>query len=200
MNTLINNIRQLEKETQKNIKSSKAINTMRAYKSDFEHFSEFCKKYNLSPLKAEIKTIALYLTFMSNKAKFSTIKRRMASIKIFHKMSGHYLDLKHPIINENLIGIKKKIGTFQKAKKALNLDELKSIILEIERDNKINKIAKVRNKALILIGFCGAFRRSELVEISIDDLEFVKEGVKIFVKKSEINKGTTFQIQLHKIA
>jgi len=188
MNKLINNIKQLEKDTLSNISSSKATNTKRAYKSDFEHFSEFCKKYNFNPLKADIKTVSLYLTFMSNKAKFSTIKRRMASIKMFHKLSGHYLDFKHPIINENLIGIKKKIGTYQKPKKALNIDELKLIILEIERDSKINNKAKVRNKALILIGFCGAFRRSELVELIIDDLEFVKEGVKIFVKKSKTDQ------------
>ncbi len=102
-------------------------------------------------------------------------------------MKGEYIDIKNPLINENLTSIKRKIGTFQKAKKPILLEDLKKIILEIDKEEK-NK-DKIRNKALILIGFAGAFRRSELVSILKEDLDFVDEGVKIFLRKSKTDQS-----------
>ena len=98
------------------------------------------------------------------------------------RLKGHYLDTKHPIIMENLHGIKRTLGSRQKAKKPILINDLKLIIKAIDED-------KIRDKALILIGFSGGFRRSELVSITRDDVEFVKEGVKIFVKKSKSDQS-----------
>ena len=97
MNNIIAKISNLEAETIQNIKSSKASNTLRAYKSDFRDFEKFCIEYNFKSMPAEPKTISLYLTFLSKQAKFSTIKRRLASIKVFHSMTGNYIDLKHQV-------------------------------------------------------------------------------------------------------
>ena len=187
MNNIIAKISNLEAETIQNIKSSKASNTLRAYKSDFCDFEKFCIEYNFKSMPAEPKTISLYLTFLSKQAKFSTIKRRLASIKVFHSMTGNYIDLKHPTINENLVSIRRKIGSFQKAKKPITIDDLKLLVSNIKNEKKIKD--KLRNQALLLIGFSGAFRRSELVAISVDDLDFVEEGVKIFVKKSKTDQS-----------
>ena len=187
MNNIIAKISNLEAETIQNIKSSKASNTLRAYKSDFRDFEKFCIEYNFKSMPAEPKTISLYLTFLSKQAKFSTIKRRLASIKVFHSMTGNYIDLKHPTINENLVSIRRKIGSFQKAKKPITIDDLKLLVSNIKNEKKIKD--KLRNQALLLIGFSGAFRRSELVAISVDDLDFVEEGVKIFVKKSKTDQS-----------
>ena len=74
-------IKQLEEETLKNLRSSKANNTLRAYKSDFEDFSKFCSKNGFSSLPTQPKIIALYITHLSKISKFSTLKRRIASIK-----------------------------------------------------------------------------------------------------------------------
>ena len=182
MSNIINKINNLEAETIQNIKSSKANNTLRAYKSDFKDFEKFCNEYNFKSIPADPKTISLYITHMSKESKFSTIKRRLASIKVFHSMSGNYIDLKNPIINQNLISIKRKIGTFQKAKKPVTVNDLKLIVSKIHKEK--NKKDMLRNKALILVGFSGAFRRSELVSILIEDIDFVSEGVKIFVKNT----------------
>ena len=187
MNNIINKINNLEAETIQNIKSSKANNTLRAYKSDFKDFEKFCNEYNFKSIPADPKTISLYITHMSKDSKFSTIKRRLASIKVFHNMSGNYIDLKNPIINQNLISIKRKIGTFQKAKKPVTVNDLKLIVSKIHKEK--NKKDMLRNKALILVGFSGAFRRSELVSILIEDIDFVSEGVKIFVKKSKTDQS-----------
>lgn len=176
----------LERETFENIKGSKAHNTLRAYKSDFDDFRRFCKIYNLISMPANTKTVSMYLTHLSKKAKYSTIKRRLAAIKVIHNISNNYIDIKHPIINENLIGIKRKIGIFQKGKTPLTLMNLKKIIYEIDKENNNNKI---RDKAIILLGFAGAFRRSELVSILYEDLDFVEEGVKIFIRKSKTDQS-----------
>ena len=182
MNNLITDVKSLELETLKNLKNSKANNTLRAYQSDFRDFSEFCAKNGFSSMPTQPKIIALYITHLSKSSKFSTLKRRIASISVLHKLKGHYLDTKHPIIMENLHGIKRTLGTRQKAKKPILINDLKLIIKAIDEE-------KIRDKALILIGFSGGFRRSELVNIHYDDIEFVTEGVKILIKRSKTDQS-----------
>ena len=133
-------------------------------------------------MPSQPKIIALYITHLSKSSKFSTLKRRIASISVLHKLKGHYLDTKHPIIMENLHGIKRTLGTRQKAKKPILINDLKLIIKAIDEE-------KIRDKALILIGFSGGFRRSELVNIHYNDIEFVTEGVKILIKRSKTDQS-----------
>ena len=187
MNNLVLDLKSLELETLKNLKSSKAANTLRAYKADYKDFASFCLKHGFKPIPSEPKIISLYLTHLSKICKFSTLKRRLASISVIHKLSGYYIDAKHPMITENLMGIKRINGSHQKAKKPILINDLKLIINVIDEDK--NEKRKLKNKALILIGFAGGFRRSELVLISHDDVEFVPEGVKIFVKRSKTDQS-----------
>ena len=188
MNELVTDIKSLELETLKNLKNSKASNTLRAYRADFKDFSAFCSKNGLSSIPTEPKILSLYLTHLSVSSKFSTLKRRIASISVIHKIKGHYLDTKHPIIMENLHGIKRVKGSNQKAKKPILINELKLIINAIDESNQKEK-RKIRDKAIILIGFSGGFRRSELVNFEYDDVEFVNEGVKIFIKRSKTDQS-----------
>ena len=187
MNDIVTDVKSLELETLKNLKSSKAVNTLRAYKADFKDFTLFCKKNGLNSIPSEPKVITLYLTHLSKSSKFSTLKRRLASISVIHKLNGHYLDTKHPIITENLLGIKRAKGTYQKAKKPILISDLKLIINAINQDKASKN--KLVNKALILIGFSGGFRRSELVSIEFEDVEFVREGLKIFVRRSKTDQS-----------
>ena len=186
MNELITDIKSLEIETLKNLKNSKAQNTLRAYQADFRDFSSFCAKNGFNPLPTEPKIIALYLTHLSSFSKFSTLKRRIASIKVVHRLKGHYIDTKHPIITENIMGIKRKLGVKQTSKKPILINDLKKIINVIDEEK--NELKKYQNKALILIGFAGGFRRSELVSIEYEDVDFVTEGVKITVIKSKTDQ------------
>ena len=182
MNNLITDLKSLEIETLKNLKNSKANNTLRAYQSDFNDFSIFCTKNGFSFMPTQPKIIALYITHLSKSCKFSTLKRRIASISVIHKLKGHYLDTKHPIIMENLHGIKRTLGSRQKAKKPILINDLKLIIKAIDED-------KIRDKALILLGFAGGFRRSELVNIYFQDIDFVPEGVKILIRRSKTDQS-----------
>ena len=185
MNELITDVKSLEIETLKNLKNSKANNTLRAYQSDFRDFSSFCERNSFSSMPTQPKIIALYITNLSKTSKFSTLKRRIASISVIHKLKGHYLDTKHPIIMENLHGIKRTLGSRQIAKKPILINDLKLLIKAIDQKKK----EKLRDKALILIGFAGGFRRSELVSINNEDIEFVAEGVKILIRRSKTDQS-----------
>ena len=188
MNNLVTDIKSLELDTLKNLKNSKATNTLRAYQADFKDFSLFCSKNNFASLPTNPKILAFYITHLSKYSKFSTLKRRLASISVIHKLKGHYIDNKHPLIMENLMGIKRKLGTNQKSKKPILINDLKAIINAIDNSN-FTYLRKLRDKSLILIGFAGGFRRSELVNIDIEDIEFVSEGLKIFVKRSKTDQS-----------
>jgi site-specific recombinase XerD len=188
MNDLITDIKSLELETIKNLRNSKSANTLRAYQSDYNDFSLFCLKNGFQALPTQPKILALYITHLSSYSKYSTLKRRLASISILHKTKGHYIDTKHPIIMENLMGIKRTNGSNQKGKKPLLINELKVLINAIHESNEKDN-RKIRDKALVLIGFSGGFRRSELVDIEYEDLEFVSEGVKVFVKRSKTDQS-----------
>ena len=188
MNNLVSDIKSLELDTLKNLKNSKATNTLRAYQADFKDFSLFCSKNNFASLPTNPKILAFYITHLSKYSKFSTLKRRLASISVIHKLKGHYIDNKHPLIMENLMGIKRKLGTNQKSKKPILINDLKAIINAIDNSN-FTYLRKLRDKSLILTGFAGGFRRSELVNIDIEDIEFVSEGLKIFVKRSKTDQS-----------
>ena len=187
MNELVTDLKSLHEETLNNLKSSKANNTLRAYKSDFKDFGGFCAKHGFDSLPSEPKIVSLYLTHLSKNSKISTLRRRLVSIGMVHKLKGHYLDTKHPIIIENLLGIKRVKGSYQKGKKPILINHLKSIINVID-EQKIDEIKKARDKALLLVGFAGGFRRTELISIDHEDLEFVTEGVKIIIKRSKTDQ------------
>ena len=151
MNDIITDIKALKEETLLNLQSSKAINTVRAYKSDFNDFALFCAQNGFKSLPSEPKIVSLYLTYLSTKdAKMSTLKRRLVSIGVIHKLKGHYLDTKHPSIIENIMGIKRRKGTIQKAKKPILINNLKIIINVIDQQNR-EEIKKLRDRSIILI-------------------------------------------------
>ena len=182
------NIKKLERETILNLEHSKATNTIRAYQSDFNDFRIFCSKNSFRSIPTDPKIVSLYLTQLStNEAKMSTLKRRIVSIGVIHKLKGHYLDTKHPSIIENLMGIKRRKGSIQKGKKPLLINNLKEIIDAIDQQNK-EEVKKLRDRAIILIGFSGGFRRNEIVSLDYEDLDFVQEGLKINLRKSKTDQ------------
>jgi len=188
MNNLITDLKALQEETLLNLQSSKANNTVRAYKSDFNDFGLFCAQNGFKSLPSDPKIVSLYLTHLSTRnIKMSTLKRRLVSIGVIHKLKGHYLDTKHPIIIENIMGIKRRKGSIQKGKKPLLINNLKIIINVIDEYNH-EDLKKFRDRSIILMGFSGGFRRNEIVSLNYDDLEFVTEGLKINLKRSKTDQ------------
>ena len=188
MSKIVTNIKALQQETLLNLQNSKANNTVRAYKSDFNDFELFCVKNGFKSLPSEPTIVSLYLTHLSTKnIKISTLKRRLVSIGVIHKLKGHYLDSKHPSIIENLMGIKRRKGSIQRGKKPLLISNLKKVINVIDQQ-KNEEIKKLRDRSILLIGFSGGFRRSEIISLNYDDLNFVNEGLKITLIKSKTDQ------------
>ena len=188
MNEIITDIKALQEETLLNLQNSKSNNTVRAYKSDFKDFGLFCAQNGFKSLPSEPKIVSLYLTYLSTKdVKMSTLKRRLVSIGVIHRLKGHYLDTKHPSIIENLMGIKRRKGSIQKRKKPILIRDLKLVINVID-EQKIKDIKKLRDRSIILIGFSGGFRRNEIVSLDYEDLDFVEEGLKIQIRKSKTDQ------------
>ena len=181
-------IKILQEETLINLQNSKANNTVRAYRSDFNDFSLFCSQNGFKFLPSEPKIVSLYLTHLStNDAKMSTLKRRLVSIGVIHKLKGYYLDTKHPLIIENIMGIKRRRGSIQVGKKPLLINNLKTIIDVIDQQKK-EDIKRQRDRSIILIGFSGGFRRNEIVSLDYEDLDFVQEGLKINLRRSKTDQ------------
>ena len=139
-------------------------------------------------MPSEPNVVAMYLTYLSTKEmRMSTLKRRLVSIGIIHKLKGHYLDTKHPSIIENMMGIKRRKGSIQRGKKPLLINYLKRIINVID-ETKNREIKKLRDRSIILIGFSGGFRRNEIVSLDYEDLDFVEEGLKINIRRSKTDQ------------
>jgi len=188
MSKIITDIKALQNETLLNLQNSKASNTVRAYKSDFKDFGLFCAKNGFKSLPSEPKIVSLYLTYLStNDVKMSTLKRRLVSIGVIHKLKGYYLDTKHPTIIENIMGIRRRKGSIQRGKKPLLINNLKLIINVIDNQKK-EELKKHRDRSIILIGFSGGFRRNEIVSLNYEDLDFVHEGLKISLRRSKTDQ------------
>jgi|TARA_B110000971_G_scaffold152785_1_gene155978 site-specific recombinase XerD len=185
---LTSELKKLKEETLLNLKNSKAHNTVRAYKSDFNDFVLFCSKNGFESLPSLPNVVSLYLTHLSTKdAKMSTLKRRLVSIGVMHRLNGHYLDTKHPSIIENVMGIKRRKGSVQRSKKPILISSLKKLINVIDHQKR-KEIKKLRDRSIILIGFSGGFRRNEIVSLDYEDLDFVKEGLKISIRRSKTDQ------------
>ena len=108
MNKLVVDIKSLELDTFKNLSNAKADNTLRAYKADYrDFFRVLCKKHSFKSMPTEPKILALYLTHLSKYSKFSTLKKVIGLNQRYPQIKGHYIDTKHPLIMENLLGIKR---------------------------------------------------------------------------------------------
>ena len=168
------------------IDSSISKNTARAYKSDWLDFKKFCKYKGFQDLPAKYETIGEYLVYCADTLNLrpSTISRRIAAIVRTHRDNKHPLDTKHKYIRPTLQGIKRIKGSRQVGSKALLTEDIKKIIDAISVDN----IRTLRDKSLILLGFIGAFRRSELVNINLEDVEETIEGLIIHIKASKTDQ------------
>ena len=175
---------------------SKSNNTRKAYDKDWKDFVKFCKYTKSKYLPADYPTVSKYLVYCAKiqKLKVSTIERRLASIIFKHRESLHSIDRKHKLIKNVIEGIKRNFGTKPNSSQALSIEDIKKIIDKIDEDennlkDKNKSVARnSRDKTLILIGFLGGFRRSELINLNYEDIENDLEGLKIIIRKTKTDQ------------
>lgn len=174
----------LQDKANEYIAHSKANNTKKAYSSDWSHFRAWCDGHNLQALPANSETVAAYMVELVEKGyKTATLERRLVSIAKAHVVAGHDDVTKTPTIKELWKGIRRTIGTAQTAKSPVLVRDIK-VMLATLPDNLLG----IRDRALLLLGFSGGFRRSELVSLNVDDLEFTREGLVINLRHSKTDQ------------
>ncbi len=149
------------------ILSAKSHATLRAYRADWRHFEEWCRQKGFPALPAEPETVGLYLGEIAATHRPSTLSRRLTSINKVHRAAGLPAPalMEHLSVGETLKGIRRVHGTAQKGKQPLFTGDLRAIV-----DSLPCGLIGIRDRALLLTGFAGAFRRSELAAIRVEDV------------------------------
>jgi len=175
----------LETRVRSFIGQSKSENTIRAYSADWADFEAWCREHGMTSLPADSKTVELYLADLGSERgmKTSTIKRRIYSIGHFHVVNGYPSPREYPSVKAVLSGIRRHNGTAQQGRDPILKDDLRAMVEALPKN-----LAGIRDKALLLIGFFSACRRSELIGLDVDDLEFTPQGLVLHLRRSKTDQ------------
>lgn len=179
----------LIEKTRAYIHAAKSPATLRAYRTDFEDFTRFCEEHHLAHLPATPTTVALYIADRASSLRSATITRRLTSITKAHQAAGFEespASSHHFVVSETLKGIRRSIGTAQQGKAPLLTSDIRRIVACCPKT-----LGGLRDQALILVGFAGAFRRSELAAIDCAHLSFTKDGLVIDLRRSKTDQEAT---------
>lgn len=163
------------------LRNTRAENTYKAYAADWRHFELWCNTHGLPALPAAPQTVMLYLGELGGAGKrLSTIGRRLAALAQLHRAAGFASPSEHRAVRELLSGMRRTHGTAAKGKEALLSEDLRAIVRQLG-----GALRDTRDRALLLIGFAGAFRRSELVAVQVENVTHVSEGLVIQIPRSK---------------
>lgn len=163
---------------------SMAANTIRAYRMDWQHFVAWCAARGFATLPAQPEVVALYLAALAETHKPATLTRRVSAISQAHAAAGHESPTHAALVRKALAGIRRDKGTAPDVKAPVTVADLQAIT----RDHLPAGVKGTRDRALLLVGMAGAFRRSELTGIDLEHVEFVDEGVVITLPRSKTDQ------------
>lgn len=164
-------------------RQSKAENTLRGYQSDWRDFCKWCEAHTLCPLPANPEAVAEYIAECAQRLKVGSIQRRLNSIAEAHKAMGLESPTHTASVRNTLKGIRRVKGTAPAQKSAALTDDIRAMA-----EATAAGIIGVRDRALILLGFAGAFRRSELVTLDAADCLFSRDGLTITLRRSKTDQ------------
>lgn len=168
------------------VQQAKSERTVKAYKSDWLQFVAFCEQHGKASLPARPETVALYLAACADAgSKVATLSRRLASISKSHAVAGHDSPsaMRHACVKEVWSGIRRTKGIAQTVKSAVTTDYLKRMLNELP-----DTLTGIRDRSLLILGFAGALRRSELVALNLEDVQFEPEGLILTINKSKTDQ------------
>ena len=178
-----------EKLTTKSIASlveTKSENTLNAYESDWNDFCDWCKYHKKSSFPASSETIVNYINDLADYAKSATIKRRISAISENYNAAGQAENnpCKAWVVKEALIGLTRLKGSIQAGKTPIYWEELEEMVHHMD----LSTLQGVRDRAILLLGFMGAFRRSEIVGLDVTDLTRLPQGIVVTIRKSKTDQ------------
>lgn len=161
-----------------------SANTRRAYAADLRHFRQWCALHEVTPAPVSPEALCTYLAFSAETDKWATLQRRLSAIRKLHQFQGTPFPKQNRHVLTVLEGIRRTIGVRQQQAPAFTIDEFREVIVNLD----INDPQQLRDKVVLLLGFTGAFRRSELVALNLENLSFTPEGALIRLEKSKTNQ------------
>jgi site-specific recombinase XerD len=165
-------------------RQDKAPATRKAYRSDFAGFQVWCTTRGVDALPAIPETVAAYLASEAEAGrKPSTINRRCAAIRYAHKLAGHEPPTNSEAVKATLRGIRRTIGAAPARKAPVLAETARAMAFVVP-----NGLKGLRDRALLLLGFSGAFRRSELVALDVADLEETEDGYRVTIRRSKTDQ------------
>jgi len=173
----------LAEAAQSYLRQAKASNTVRAYRSDWHHFVAWCGSHELGPLPAAPRTVSLYLSDLAAAHKVSTLTRRLSAISQAHQIAGYESPTAAVEVRTLMAGIRRSKGTAPQAKLPTLTEDVRRMVAALPEG-----LLGVRDRALLLVGFAGAFRRSELVGLNVDDCQFSQEGLVVVLRRSKTDQ------------
>ncbi len=162
---------------------AKSPSTQRAYRSDWADFAAWCRDHQLAALPATPATVALYLTDRAKTCKTATLARRVAAISQAHQAADHPSPTKAQTVRQVVAGIRRAKGTKQEGKAPAVTDEMRLMVAALPPT-----LLGARDRALLLLGFAGAFRRSELVALDVGDVRRTRDGLIVTIRKSKTDQ------------
>jgi site-specific recombinase XerD len=173
---------QIPELTRQLILDSRAKNTKRAYESDWRDFVAFCEKQGLQYMPSTPQVVCAYILNLSTTKKFSTIRRRVSSITVAHKMANKPNPVDN-FVKTVLSGLARNIKAKSTKKKAITVKQLRAFFQDGD-----NTITRVRDKTILYLSFAGGFRRGELVALDVDDVDFTDSGMTLLVRRSKTDQ------------
>jgi integrase len=170
-------------EAQRVARGSIPENTKRAYGADWKDFQRFCGRRRLSSVPARPETVCAYLAAKNRSLKKATLRRRLTVIGIVHRMRGVSNPLEDSRVRQTWRGILRSKLDAEDRKAPLLLKELKAIVEGLPQN-----LSGLRDKALLLVGFAGAFRRSELVGLNVSNVELTDDGLVVHIPRSKTDQ------------
>lgn len=172
-------------QAEASFRAAKAGSTLRAYEHDWKKFCRWCEDTRLAPLPASPQTVILYSTDLTKneRKRWNTLARRLAAISQMHQQAGYESPTRAWAVKQVLSGLRRELGVAPIRKKPLLLEDLRDILKQIP-----DSLHGRRDRALLLMGFTGAFRRSELVGLNVEDLETTRDGVVVTVRRSKTDQ------------
>jgi site-specific recombinase XerD len=179
----LGNLAPVAEQAREFARRAKSESTVRCYKTDWSDFNSWCEAHNVASLPATPETVACYISDLTADHKASTIQRRLSAISQVHQVKGHESPTKNEIVRSVMKGIRRTLGTAPNEKAPLLAAEVREMVAALP-DSARGK----RDRALLLLGFAGAFRRSELVGLNVGDVEFTDEGVVVHLRRSKTDQ------------
>jgi site-specific recombinase XerD len=166
------------------IRASKAESTLRGYQSDWREFCGWCEAHAQCPLPATPEAVAGYIAECAGHLKAGSIQRRLNAIAEAHKATGAESPARDATVTNTMKGIRRTLGTAPVQKAAALTEDIKAMVAATDQG-----IIGARDRALILLGFSGAFRRSELVSFDVEDCSFGRDGLTVTLRKSKTDQN-----------